>query len=102
MVNILLACAAGMSTSLLVTKMKKYVQAQGKDYKIWATDIDSIDDEDEKFDIVLIGPQVAWRIDKVKETVGDKIPVAVIDKNEYGKCNGEAVVKMAEELLHIN
>ena len=32
--NILLACAAGMLTSLLVTKMEKSAEEQGKDYKI--------------------------------------------------------------------
>ena len=30
--NILLVCAAGMSTSLLVSKMEKSAQEQGKDY----------------------------------------------------------------------
>ncbi|RBN39660.1 PTS sugar transporter subunit IIB, partial [Priestia megaterium] len=33
--NILLCCAAGMSTSLLVTKMEKSAQEQSTEYKIW-------------------------------------------------------------------
>ena len=55
MKNILLCCAMGMSTSVVVQAMKKAAQAQGKDYKIWATDADSVEDEDEKLDAYLLG-----------------------------------------------
>ena len=34
--NILLCCSAGMSTSLLVTKMQASAESQGIDCKIWA------------------------------------------------------------------
>ena len=34
--RIMLACNAGMSTSLVVAKMQDAAKAQGKDYKIWA------------------------------------------------------------------
>ena len=34
--NIMLACCAGMSTSILVNAMEKAAADQGKDYKIWA------------------------------------------------------------------
>ena len=96
---ILLACAIGMSTSLGVNKMKESAKAQGKKYTIWATDIDSLEDEEEEYDIVLIGPQVSWRIDEVKDAVGGKAPVIVIDKEAYGKCDGAAVLKLAETTL---
>ena len=37
--NIMLACCAGMSTSLVVSKMEEAAKAQGKDdYKIWAVE----------------------------------------------------------------
>lgn len=34
--KILLACSSGMSTSLLVTKMKEYAQSIGEEAEIWA------------------------------------------------------------------
>lgn len=100
--NILLACAMGMSTSLVVNKMKEAASAQGKDYKIWATDIDSIEDEEESYDIVMVGPQVAWRKDEVEDAVDGQAPVVVIDKENYGKCDGQAVLKQAEKVLGVN
>lgn len=36
--RIMLACNAGMSTSLVVAKMQDAAKAQGKDYKIWAVE----------------------------------------------------------------
>lgn len=97
--NILLACAMGMSTSLVVNKMKDVAKAQNKDYKIWAVDIDSIEDEEEEYDIVMIGPQVAWRLDEVEDAVDGHAPIVVIDKEIYGKCDGAAVIAQAEKML---
>ena len=99
--RILLACAAGMSTSFLVSKMKKVAEAQGKNYDIWATDVDSIYDEDKEFDLILIGPQVADRKAEVKEIANEfGVPFDIIDKENYGKVNGEAVLKQAEEIYN--
>ena len=39
MVKIMLACSAGMSTSLLVTRMEKAAAERGLECKIWAVRI---------------------------------------------------------------
>ena len=97
--NIMLTCSAGMSTSLLVEKMKKCAAEQGKDYKIWAVDQSTIAKEMDKCDVILIGPQVRHILKKVQAMVGDKnIPVDVIKMTDYGRIDGEAVLKHAEVL----
>lgn len=102
--KIVLACALGISTSLVVKKMQEAAKEQGKDYKIWAVDVDSIEDEEDTFDVVMIGPQVSWRLDEVKEIVEEisdkKIPVSVIESGAYGRGDGAAVLKAAEELVN--
>ncbi len=102
MKKILLACSAGMSTSLIVQKMKSLAKEQGKDYKIWATSVDNIIDDDESFDCCLIGPQVGGKVEDVKEAVaeyGSDIPVAVIDKEDYGKMRADKILALAESIL---
>lgn len=47
--NIMLACNAGMSTSLIVARMEEAAEEQGKNYKIWAVDQASIKRELGKF-----------------------------------------------------
>ena len=97
--NILLCCAMGMSTSVVVQAMKKAAKQQGKDYWIAATDVDSVDEEDEKIDVVLIGPQVAYKYEDVKDMFdGTDTKVAIMNKLDYGNCDGEAIIKFAENL----
>ncbi|MGT2785859.1 PTS sugar transporter subunit IIB [Streptococcus merionis] len=97
--RIMLACAAGMSTSILVAKMEEAAKEQGKDYKIWAIDQSLIEDNLGNFDVLLLGPQVQHTLKKVKNIVGDRAPVAVIKASDYGRGNGAAVLKHAEELI---
>ena len=56
--RIMLACNAGMSTSLVVAKMQDAAKAHGKDYKIWAVEQGEIQNELGNFDVLLLGPQV--------------------------------------------
>lgn len=98
--RIMLACNAGMSTSLVVAKMQDAAKAQGRDYKIWAVEQGEIQNELGNFDVLLLGPQVRHLQRKVKATVGDSAPVAVIDALAYGRCNGAAILKQAEDLVN--
>jgi PTS system cellobiose-specific IIB component len=98
--NILLCCAAGMSTSLLVTKMDKSVQEQGQNHKIWAVAGDAVQNHIDQADILLLGPQVRYLLPKLKKLGQEKgIPVDVINSVHYGTCNGAEVVKFAEQLV---
>ncbi|WP_138420350.1 PTS sugar transporter subunit IIB [Aquibacillus sediminis] len=100
MKRILLACSAGMSTSLLVSKMKEAAQARGVDVEIWAVAQDKAPKDMEKADVLLIGPQMRFmkkKFSKTAEEVG--IPLDVIDPMAYGRVDGEAVLNKALELI---
>lgn len=74
--RIMLACCAGMSTSLVVSKMQEAAKEQGKDYKIWAVEQGQIQEELGNFDVLLLGPQVRHILRKVTKIVGDQAPIA--------------------------
>ena len=100
--TIMLACAAGMSTSLLVSKMEAAAKAAGKDYKIFATAASGIEDELQKDhpDVLLLGPQVQYMKDSVKKlTDAAGIPLDVINMQDYGMMNGEKALETAENLM---
>ncbi|WP_251861378.1 PTS sugar transporter subunit IIB [Clostridium sp. Marseille-Q2269] len=94
--NILLICSAGMSTSLLVTKMQKVAKDLNFESKIWAVSTDSADENMAHADVVLIGPQIKFMLESLKEK-GKKlnVPVEVINSSDYGTCNGKNVLKQA-------
>ena len=96
--TIMLACSAGMSTSLLVSKMQNAAKEKGKDYKIFATAASGIQDEIDK--VLMLGPQVQYMEDSVKKiTDAAGIPLTVINMQDYGMMNGEHVLETAQELM---
>ncbi|CAM3137272.1 PTS sugar transporter subunit IIB [Leuconostoc rapi] len=100
--RIMLVCAAGMSTSLLVASMKKSAVNQGKDYDIFAIAISdlAVKLKDMQPDIVLLGPQVSYLKDEIKnQTDIYGIPMAVMDMMDYGTMKGANILKTAEALL---
>ena len=101
-VTIMLACAAGMSTSLLVTKMQAAADEKGLDAEIFAVPAPEVDDilSEKKVDVLLLGPQVRYLLDQFTEKLAQKnIPVGVIPMVDYGMMNGSKVLALAEELI---
>ena len=94
-----LFCAAGMSTSLLVSKMQEAAKEKGKDADIAAFPIAEMERLSGGIDVALLGPQVGFQLDKAKKICEPKgIPVAVIPMADYGMCNGMNVLKFAYQL----
>ena len=104
MKRIMLVCAAGMSTSLLVTKMQKAAEEKGMEADIFAVSASEADakleDASKPVDVLLLGPQVRFMKSQFETKLADKgIPVDVIDMKDYGMMNGEAVLGTALSLM---
>ncbi len=94
-----LFCAAGMSTSLLVSKMQEAAKEKGKDADIAAYPITELERMVEQIDVALLGPQVGFQLAKAKAVCEPKgVPVDVIPMNDYGMCNGMNVLKLAYKM----
>lgn len=100
MKKILLVCNAGMSTSMLVAKMKKAAEAKGVDVSIEAKSLSEAKAEISEVDIVLLGPQIRYELNNVKKIAGS-VPVEAIDMRDYGMMNGEKVLAHAMEVMGV-
>ncbi|MDU4860527.1 MAG: PTS sugar transporter subunit IIB [Terrisporobacter othiniensis] len=101
MIKIILACSAGMSTSLLVTKMEAAAKESGIEAEIWAIPEANIDKEVQDADVILLGPQVRFMLNKATEIAKPyNVPVEVINMMHYGTCNGKAVLDRAIEIAN--
>ena len=98
MKKILLACSAGMSTSLLETSMKKYIKENDLKFTVIAQDSASAKSSINEYDVILLGPQVKFMLKSFQELASDKI-VDVIPMQMYGLMQGDKVIQMVEELL---
>ena len=98
MKNIVLFCAAGMSTSLLVNKMKAAAEAEGLEYEIAAHPLSEAAEYGPSADVILLGPQVKYKLNDTKAQFPDK-PVEAINMQDYGMMNGANVIKRVKEVL---
>ena len=92
MKKILLVCAAGMSTSMLVKRMIDHANAISLEVNISALAIAEAKGKikNNEVDVVLLGPQVRFQKPEI---------VAVIEMKDYGTMNGQAVLEFAMKLL---
>ncbi|EBR8158584.1 PTS sugar transporter subunit IIB [Salmonella enterica subsp. enterica serovar Morehead] len=100
MKKIILCCAAGMSTSLLVQRMAEAASKRNVDISIKAIPVAEFKENLQDADLVLLGPQVKFELQKIQavaEPAGKK--VAVIDMMDYGMMKGEVVLEKALRLM---
>ena len=95
-----LFCNAGMSTSLLASKMQKTADANKLPIEVKAFSDSQMGDIVNEFnpEVILLGPQVTHLYEKVSERYGQDHLVAVIDSTDYGNMDGERVLKKAMKL----
>ena len=93
--RIVLCCAGGLSTTMLMNSMKDTVHNSAKlndaDFDFIAIPIDILQSEADNCDVLVLGPQVA-----VKPIIEPrKIPYVIVDQETYGKMDGATVMKQA-------
>ena len=98
MKNIVLLCAAGMSTSLLVQKIREAAQERNYECTVNAHAIAEAENYADTADIMLLGPQVRFQMNNVKEACPG-VPVETIDPVVYGQMNGAKVLEHIIEVL---
>lgn len=101
MKNILLVCAMGMSTSILVNRMKEYAERENISVNINAMAISEAKEKikNHEVDIVLIGPQIRFQKKEIEEVAKGVIPVEVINMKDYGRMDGQSVLERALALM---
>lgn len=98
MKNILVVCGAGMSTSLLVNKMKEADIDQ--EYSIKCSDTSSAHLYMLETDIFLLAPHMSYLKDEYEQKCKKlKIPFMLIDSLDYTHMDGKAVLQKARNVL---
>jgi PTS system cellobiose-specific IIB component len=85
--KLLLVCAGGMSTSLLMRKMQTYWKSRQEPLEIAAAGLADYQDYLDGVDALLVGPQVSYRLASIQESAGD-VPCEAISSTDYalGQC----------------
>ena len=95
--KILLCCNAGMSSSILVKKIREAAEKRGMDLTITAVANAAIRDEVGKWDVCLVGPQLVYAVNSIKAQLN--IPVACVEPRVYAMADGDKALDFAVSLL---
>lgn len=99
MINIVLLCAQGMSTGMLMNKMREQARKEDFECTIEAYSVSQASQIADKADCILLGPQVRYELDSVKKECPN-VPIEVIDMISYGRLDGAKVLSMAKQLIN--
>ena len=95
--RIVLLCATGLSTSLIIKKIQSAAQDQGYECVVEAFPTTQAQLASTNADVLLLGPQVRIDVERIQSLVA--CPVAAIDVVDYGTMNGAAILALAKSIL---
>ena len=98
MKNVKLLCAAGTSTQVLATKVQEMADKLGIELTIAAASIADVAETCADADLLLLTPQVEFKIDAVKMACPDK-KIAVLDPAAFAEVDVEAVIAQINQEL---
>lgn len=99
--KILLVCAGGFSTTMMMGAIKKVIEKSEKldiaDFTpMEAIPVDRLPEKIGSYDIVLVGPQLGHKFDYVQEVAKENNKASVLLSAEiYGAMDGATVLKQA-------
>ena len=103
MLDIALVCNWGASTTMIANKIKQAADNRNIETKVTAYSYDDIKDVISSASIILLAPQVAFRLKDFTKKYGEcGTPFMVIDTMDYGRMNGENVLNAVLKKLDIN
>lgn len=87
----------GASTANMCKKIDAAAQSEGMDLCTTAVPMAMLNDKIDWADIVLVGPQVRFMLDKVRASAQGK-PVEAMDMMAYGMMDGAKVLAQIKEM----
>ena len=93
--RLLIICAGGLSSSLFVDKLAQHYKENKQSLTISAASIYDFERYVFDADIIILGPQIAY---KAKEMMKYHKPVIVLNSCDYTLCNMDNIKKTIDEV----
>ena len=94
MINVMLVCEYGISTSMMEETVRKEAKKQNVDLQIEAHSITDIDKYIKSVDYVLLGPQVGYRINELQKKYPEQAGIMhILDPSDFALLNSKKVLK---------
>lgn len=96
--KILLCCAGGLSSSVVMKKVRKYMEEKGEEVTIDAVGVSEVYEKAKNYDVVLTAPQVRNRFADIQKDAGDT-PVAAMNPQDYAIGNAANIIKQVKSVI---
>lgn len=100
--KIVVACTGGMSTDILVERMKKEAESRNIVCDIQAIHRNKIEEVilNKEIDLLLLSPQLMGEFERIKAFAPEEIKVEMLDMVKFGACDGHATLNFAIDLIN--
>lgn len=99
MLKVMFVCCAGMSTSMLVEKVKEAAKSKGVEMDVYAEAEAEARKDLAQADVLLLGPQVRYLEPEFKKLLdGTSTKLGIVDMVAYGRMDGQKVLKQIMDL----
>lgn len=95
--KILLVCAGGLSSSIVMKKVRNYGEEIGEEISIDAVGVPAVAESYAQYDCVLAAPQVRNRMKDIEATC-QGVPVAAMPPQDYAIGNAKNIYALAKKI----
>lgn len=95
-VNVLLSCSAGLTTAMFAQQLNETASSLNINYHFDAVSYMSIYEEVSRYDIILLAPQIGYMLNKLKESLPDKL-VLQIPTVVFGAYDAMAAIQFIQK-----
>ena len=100
MKKIFLLCAVGMSSSLVVQKMREGLAKRNVEADILARSEAEAEEYAREADLILVAPQAAYMVDEIQEICDRyEVKMAVLPGHLYGRMDADKLAEFVIPLL---
>lgn len=100
MLRIMLTCATGVSSRNFAQKIGEEAKKMGVDCEVYSCAADTLKEELGSFDVLLIGPQMKYKLNEINSIINNKYPVVEIDTLDFNILKCDKIVNQAVEAVN--
>lgn len=103
--NLLLICASGITTGLLVRSIENNIEKEKLPVHVFSAPSIVAQQiiKDEAVDAILIGPHISHELDRLEDLLNyEGIPYRLMDEESYRLLNGTEIFEQGKQLLGLN
>ncbi len=100
MLKIMLTCATGVSSRNFAQKIAEEAKSMGIEADVYSCAADTLKEEIGSFDVLLVGPQMKYKLNEINQIIDGKYPVVEIDTLDFNILKCRKIVEEAIEAVN--